>query len=622
VSRGGQSRAQKAAIERANERIDAAKGRLRRTLFGPLLQEVKFALCTTGDPALACVDPGQAMIWLNPLARGDLSVEQWVFAIGHQLLHLGLEHERRRHDRDPLLWNVACEIAADGLLWHLRIGRPLPEQVIDPQLASKKEEELYDMLTASPRELDLPLVTCAGPQRTDIVTGGQKGRFGVSPRGLRYEELLAEGIRRGVESAVQEASDALTGGRASPDVWAPGEEARRWVMNELPLLGPLAAQMRIVADPHVAKALDVSIAAIDPCLGEVYFNPGWLFSAAEIRFVYVHELLHAALLHHTRGKGRDPWLWNVACDFVVNAWLIEAGIGSMPSVGGCFDPRLAGKSAEEVYDLLGADPRACKGLRGFRGKLGDILFDRGGRRIYRGDVCTLDDLIKRCLATGLSCPDRGRLPLGLIEEIKSLFVPPVPWDVELGRWMERHVPLVREARRSFARASRRQSSTPDIPRPARHVPQEWLEACTFGVVLDTSGSMDRALLGRALGAIASYAEARDVPAVRLVLCDARPYDQGFVAPADLRGVFPVRGRGGTVLQPAVSWLLSRPDFPPSAPVMILTDGQCEERLIVPREHCFVLPRKSEDALGVTLRTTAPVFRVLKESHEPGDAAAP
>jgi hypothetical protein len=45
---------------------------------------------------------------------------------------------------------------------------------------------------------------------------------------------------------------------------------------------------------------------------------------------------------------------------------------------------------------------------------------------------------------------------------------------------------------------------------------------TFGVVLDTSGSMNAELLGKALGAIASYALARDVPAARVVFCDAAP----------------------------------------------------------------------------------------------------
>ena len=303
------------------------------------------------------------------------------------------------------------------------------------------------------------------------------------------------------------------------------------------------------------------------------------------------------------------------CDFIINGWLVEMGVGKLPSIGALYDPRLQGRSAEEVYDLLACDRRRCRGLRGFRGGLGDVLLDSPGRRVYRGDVTTLDDLYRRCMAAGFStCQGRGTIPAGLLEEIRSLFTPPVPWDVELGRWMEQHVPIVREKRRTYARASRRQSSTPDIPRPARYVPQEWQDACTFGVILDTSGSMDRELLGRALGAIASYAEAREVPAVRLVLCDAAPYDQGIVAPTNLRGIFPIRGRGGTVLQPTVSYLVSRPDFPSAAPVMIITDGWCEEELLVPREHCFVLPRKSWKEGALPLRTSAPMFRVLKEEY--------
>jgi predicted DNA-binding transcriptional regulator YafY len=51
---------------------------------------------------------------------------------------------------------------------------------------------------------------------------------------------------------------------------------------------------------------------------------------------------------------------------------------------------------------------------------------------------------------------------------------------------------------------------------------------TFGVVLDTSGSMERTVLARALGTIASYATSRDVPAVRVVFCDAAPYDEGYL----------------------------------------------------------------------------------------------
>ena len=77
--------------------------------------------------------------------------------------------------------------------------------------------------------------------------------------------------------------------------------------------------------------------------------------------------------------------------------------------------------------------------------------------------------------------------------------------------------------------------------------------------------MDRALLAAALGSIASYSHARDVNRVRVVFCDAAPYDQGYLEAADIAGSVKVRGRGGTVLQPGVELLEHAPDFPKEAP---------------------------------------------------------
>jgi predicted metal-dependent peptidase len=179
------------------------------------------------------------------------------------------------------------------------------------------------------------------------------------------------------------------------------------------------------------------------------------------------------------------------------------------------------------------------------------------------------------------------LPAGLIEEIRALSQPPIPWDVELAEWFDEHFPPLQQ-RRSYARASRRQSSTPDIPRP-RWVPREDAQdGRTYGVVLDTSGSMDRTLLAKALGTIASYSISRDVPAVRVVFCDAATYDQGYMPPEDIAGRVKIRGRGGTVLQPGIDLLEESEDFPKKGPVLIITDGQCD-KLRIRREHAFLVP---------------------------------
>ena len=74
----------------------------------------------------------------------------------------------------------------------------------------------------------------------------------------------------------------------------------------------------------------IHVAAVNAAAGEIYVNPLTVLSVSEWRFVMAHEMLHAALRHGERVGGRDPYLWNVAADLVINGWLLEMGVGTMP----------------------------------------------------------------------------------------------------------------------------------------------------------------------------------------------------------------------------------------------------------------------------------------------------
>ena len=102
--------------------------------------------------------------------------------------------------------------------------------------------------------------------------------------------------------------------------------------------------------------------------------------------------------------------------------------------------------------------------------------------------------------------------------------------------------------------------------------------------------MEPSEIGKALGAVASYASARDVPAARVVFCDAAAYDNGYMSPDEIAGRVQVIGRGGTKLQPAVDLLQRAGDFPKDGPILIITDGGIEDRLSIKREHAFILPK--------------------------------
>jgi predicted metal-dependent peptidase len=422
-----------------------------------------------------------------------------------------------------------------------------------------------------------------------------------------WERLLAEGLSQAVDAAVEVAAGLRQSMNSHERVQTDASRARSWFISKFPLLGSLAAHFTLVEDPQVCQRMQITVAAVDEEAKEIYINPAAGLHEEGARFVIAHELLHVGLRHQARRLGRDPYLWNVACDYVVNGWLVEMGVGELPKFGVLYDPDLKGMSAEQIYDLIVTDMRRYRKLATLRGYgLGDMLEGNTPEWWMHGDGVALDAFYRRCLTQGLAFHEaegRGLLPAGLVEEIRALHMPPIPWEVELARWFdERFAPA--ERYRTFARPSRRQASTPHIPRPRWAVRPESMAERTFGVVLDTSGSMASELLAKALGTIASYAIAREVPAVRVVFCDAAAHDAGYMAPEEIAGRVRVRGRGGTVLQPGVDLLEGAEDFPPTGPILLVTDGWCD-RVRIRRDHGILVPASAK----LPFVPRGPVFRL-------------
>jgi predicted metal-dependent peptidase len=538
--------------------------------------------------------------------RADADVWAWTFA--HLLCHLGFDHLPVAGNPLPDGYLQAAQCTAvDRFLSSLKIGTP-PEP-LPAELPSSAET----VLAATWRERGAVPSGSASPG-----VGGAAGCLAATrtlayQRHVDYQTLLA----RGLSDAATAAVDVAGGRRASlSDAAQPKkawELALSWFVSSYPLLGALASGLRLVADADLCRAWDIRIAAVSAADGEIYINPLAQHASDEWKFILAHEMLHAALRHDSRAAGRDPHLYNVAADLMINGWLVEMSVGQMPD-GLLYDPQLRGMSSEEIYDRIVGDLRRARKLMTLRGvhahggKAGEF---GGGDILSRrlpgqpaADFVDLDAFYRSSLTTGLAYHEqgeRGLLPAGLVEQIRALEHPPLPWDAQLARWFDEHVPSV-EPERSYARPSRRQASTPDIPRAGWVWPEELVARSTFGVVLDTSGSMDVRLLGKALGAIASFAAARDVPAARLVCCDAAAYDMGYLAPEAFAERISLRGRGGTVLQPGIDLLLRAEDFPPTAPVLIITDAECDV-VRVKREHAYLIPAGRR----LPFTTTAPVF---------------
>lgn len=522
----------------------------------------------------------QGHIYANSHRRA--SAGEWAYVLAHCLLHLGLGHIREDREKDAL-WNAACDCVVFRYLADLHIGTVPAEFAFPLPAGAREEEKLYFWLKEHRGPAYFRYSTMSGG-RADMSWQGEGKPWHWWSGATDWRQLFAESLRDALRTAVDYAGGVDT----KPGEYrkmGPVQRAREWFLSSYPLLGGVAAGFQLVEDPLAAQRMDISIAAISVQMQEIYVNPAARLTEQEWRFVLAHEYLHAALCHEARLGKRDPELWNTACDYVINQWLRDMEVGTMPE-GLLYDPELAGLSAESVYDLLAANLRKYRRMARH-----DILFGPTDWQVSK-DFVDLDAWCRSAIQRGLDfhqAHDRGYLPAGLVEEIRALSQPPIPWDVKLARWFdERFEPL--EKRRTYARLSRRQSATPDIPRPSYRYEEAARAGRTFGVLLDTSGSMDRGLLAAALGAIASYSAARDVNRVRVVFCDAAPYDQGYMEAADIAGSVRVRGRGGTVLQPGVELLEQAEDFPKEAPLLIITDCQCDRLNLFGRDHAFLVPR--------------------------------
>lgn len=547
---------------------------------------------------------GEIFVNLN----AGLYASEWAYVIVHCALHHVFGHFEKENlpdtvSFDKALWNQACDIYVAKFLAELKFGQAvvsIPECFLTGNIVT--EVQIYQKLLDSHADSSIQPYGMASSYQMDM--DGLDNPIVYKPRSYGknpYRSIFHNAIYWGVTDAV------LSAGGVKERVHSVSfiKRAAKWFLDCYPLLGGLAASFQVIEDNEYCRNNQIQVAAVDTAKRVIYANPSAGLSEAQWRFVLAHEYLHAGLCHARRCQDRDFPIWNIACDFVINSWLVEMQIGEMPSMGLLYDPELRNQSAESIYDRLIENLRKSRKLATFRGYgLGDMIYPEENLP-YGSDYTTFDDVCKEALALGLDYhleEKRGYLPAGLVEEIRALSMPPIPWEVKLAYWFQEMIPIP-EKKRNYARPSRRQGATPDIPRPSYVIPEEWQNTHTFGVIIDTSASMSSELLGKALGAVASYAAAREVRYVRVVFCDAAAYDGGYMTVEELANKVEVKGRGGTRLQPAVDLLEHVKDFPIDAPVLVITDGMTESHIKIKRKHAWLLP----EGKRLPFQTNASVF---------------
>lgn len=108
---------------------------------------------------------------------------------------------------------------------------------------------------------------------------------------------------------------------------------------------------RVITNVEFIENTNIETAGTDG--KQVHYNPNFLNglnSVSKKVFLLAHEVCHIAFDHINRSEGKDPEIWNIATDAVINQFLLRDGLEMIE--GGVDIKEAINLDAEEMYEKL------------------------------------------------------------------------------------------------------------------------------------------------------------------------------------------------------------------------------------------------------------------------------
>lgn len=283
---------------------------------------------------------------------------------------------------------------------------------------------------------------------------------------------------------------------------------------------------------------------------KIFFNEEFLnsLSSKEQNALMLHEVLHMALLHVTRRQNRDPHIWNIAADIVVND-LIERNTSFPLPQGAITDTRFQDKSVEYIYEALLKSEKKYKLVINDILQPGNLEQNEGDTNLseplYQEETDEIEsfwkdkmEILKNSSEHNLS-NGKGSLPAGIEQEISTILEPEVDWRHALWKYVGKTPADFDDLDRRFIYKG-------------LYLESLLTEAVEVSVCIDTSGSVSDELLMQFTGELKGIL--RSYPNVKCSL---------FFADTDLAGPYEIDrieqmpkaiGRGGTSFVPFFDYL--------------------------------------------------------------------
>jgi predicted metal-dependent peptidase len=294
----------------------------------------------------------------------------------------------------------------------------------------------------------------------------------------------------------------------------------------------------------------------------------------ELVFLFGHEVGHCIYDHIGRRGERQPQVWNMANDFLVNDMLVENNVGKkITTVPILWDPKYRGKTSEEIYDELIKNATKIQvtldmhmdgsGEEDKDGKGSDGKSKGSGIKIDEETAKKIRDELKEAVLQSAQAAGAGNVPGGIKRMIQQFTAPKMRWQDLLRIQLE----SILKNNYTFMKPSRKAWHTGAVL-PGM-LPAEQLDVC---IAIDTSGSITDEMVQDFLSEVKGMLELYNSYTVK-VFC----FDTSVMAEADFSDDggddimnYQPQGGGGTDFE--VCWqFLKDNDIVPKQFIMF-TDG--------------------------------------------------
>lgn len=384
-----------------------------------------------------------------------------------------------------------------------------------------------------------------------------------------------------------------------------------------------AARLRAARlQPYLASAIFALVPVDTPGLGTFAVDRWWRvyvdmevaheWGVAATAAVLVHEAHHVLRDHHDRARRAgvitaSRTAWNVAADAAINDDLVADGLPLpdpvLPVHIGCRRGGLEEAYYRAVLESMSENPEPVCGS-GSGGEPLEVEIDAEPESTAEGLDPVEADAVRRSVAHDVIRADkRGEdVHPRLVRWARTLVTPQIPWRTLLRSTIGRDLcASVRHGDVDWRRPHRRSGIDPDVLRPG----QRQLRPAV-ALVIDTSASMDAALLAVAVSEVDSLLHRAGVAPIDVVVCDHEA-----LGPQRIHRLTDLQLSGGRGTDMTEGIAVAASIRPTPKVIVVLTDGETDWPRCAPARTSVIAVLIDAPGRDPAPPPTGPGFRVVR-----------